>query len=110
MPVSRKWFYRPSAEAMRAAHESDPEECCSVSPTATSDMLLDDEKLQPELCPLLGVVFGINAPAVVTSLALSSLDGVACGVKVKAGVADDSEPVVISASNRSLSRLIVSST
>ena len=103
--MSRKRFYRPSAEATRAAHESDPEECCSVSPTATSDVLLDDEKLQPELCPWLGVVFGINVPVVVTSL-----DGGPWGAKVKAGVADDSEPVVISASNRSLSRLIVSST
>ena len=110
--MSRKLFYRPSAEATRDAHESDPEGCCSVSPTVTSDMLLADEKVQPELCPWLGVVVGIDTPAVVTSLDLSSPDGGACGAKAKAkaGVADESEPVVISVSKRSLSRLIVSST
>jgi hypothetical protein len=73
-------------------------------------VLLGDEKVQPELGPLL--VVGIDGAAAVASLALSSLDGGTCGAKAKSGVVDDSEAVVpvTSGSKRSLSRLIVSST
>jgi len=70
---------------MRAAHDSDPEEDCSVNPTVTSDVpyvLLGDEKLEVQLCLL--VVVGIDGAAAVTSLALGSLDGGTCGVNEKA--------------------------